>query len=102
MKPGPIQIMLGLELNTRKMVVGMTQEYRENLHGIMRKHWHKGRKTFKIKEMLTLVGKLARLGKGAQWGTVQAQAFYQREVIKAGRHGGEYPRRAEQVDAHPA
>ena len=67
MKPGPTQTMLGLNLNTRRMVVGMTPEYRANLHDIMRKHWHKGRKTFKIKEMLTLVGKLARLGEGAQW-----------------------------------
>ena len=43
------------------MTVGIPNEYRQDVCSLLKKHWHPGRKSFKISEIETLVGKLGRI-----------------------------------------
>lgn len=55
-------ILLGLVFNTRRMTVGVTDAYRQEVLNMMDKTWHPGRESFTAKEMELLVGKLGRIG----------------------------------------
>ena len=55
-------ILLGLLFNTRKMTVGVTEEYRKEVLDLLDKTWHPGREAFTVHEIELLVGKLGRIG----------------------------------------
>jgi hypothetical protein len=63
---GPIQIVLGLSLDTNKMTVGITEDYIQQVRSLLQK-WDPSRRFFNVSDMQKLVGKLARLGEGAPW-----------------------------------
>ena len=63
---GPIQIVLGLSLDTNKMTVGITDDYIQQVRTLLQK-WDPSRRFFNVGDMQKLVGKLARLGEGAPW-----------------------------------
>ena len=67
MTVGPYQTMLGLFYDTVNLVRGTTQEYRAELLTYLHESWPTSRTTFTAHEMQVLVGKLARLAKGAPW-----------------------------------
>lgn len=60
-------IYIGLKLNTRRMTVGITDKYRNELIELMDKCWNKAKKTFTVKELQELIGKIARLGEACRW-----------------------------------
>jgi len=64
---GPGQKMLGLNWETRRMSVGIPDMYINEVRAILKDTWHTGRDQFYAGEANKLVGKLARLGKGAPW-----------------------------------
>ena len=49
------------------MTVGITDEYRNKLIELMDKRWNKAKKTFTVKELQELIGKIARLGEACRW-----------------------------------
>ena len=61
------QIALGLAYDTVALTKGTTDEYRSNLLLMLDERWPKERCYFVAKDAQTLVGKLARLAKGARW-----------------------------------
>jgi hypothetical protein len=63
---GPIQIVLGLVVDTNRMIVGMTDEYIQKCRDLLNL-WDQYQRCFKVGDMQKLVGKLAQLGKGAPW-----------------------------------
>jgi hypothetical protein len=63
---GPRQIVLGLLVNTDKMTVSLTDKYIQQVRNLL-DLWDPNQRTFKVGDMQKLVGKLARLGKGAPW-----------------------------------
>jgi hypothetical protein len=48
------------------MTIGITEEYMEKVRILLSK-WNDKQRTFHVKEMQKLIGKLARLGEGAPW-----------------------------------
>ena len=64
---GPIQTVLGLTVDTNKLTVAITQEYRDEVRELLTLHWPISRRIFKVADIQKLVGKLARLGEGAPW-----------------------------------
>ena len=63
---GPRQIVLGLLVDTDKMTVSLTDEYIQQVRNLL-DLWDRDQRTFKVGDKQKLVGKLARLGKGAPW-----------------------------------
>jgi hypothetical protein len=63
---GPRQIILGLVVDTNKMTVGITDAYLQQVRELLH-NWDSKKCMFKVREMHKLIGKLARLGKGAPW-----------------------------------
>ena len=64
---GPIQTVLGLTVDTNKLTVAITQEYRDQVRELLTLHWPISCRIFKVADIQKLVGKLARLGEGAPW-----------------------------------
>lgn len=64
---GPRQVFLALAYNTVTMTKGTTDEYRTDLLSMMRERWSSKRVYFTARDAQVLVGKLARLAKGARW-----------------------------------
>ena len=64
---GTKQIMLGLEIDTDRMTVKITDDYRTEVLTLLQSQWNPSRRFFKVDEIQKLVGKLARLGEGAPW-----------------------------------
>jgi hypothetical protein len=64
---GPTQIVFGLYVNTNKMTIGITQEYREQVKSMLNDNWTSKCRFFRAGDMQKLVGKIARLGEGAPW-----------------------------------
>lgn len=60
-------VLLGLLFNSRTLTVAMTKEYLQELRDLLKKTWHKSRKSFFINELEVLLGKCARLGEAANW-----------------------------------
>lgn len=67
MQVGHQAVLLGLTFCTRKLTVGITEDYRKQLLELLNRSWHKSRKSFTINELEKLIGKCARLGEGAAW-----------------------------------
>ena len=63
---GPIQIVLGLVINTHTMTVGIMDEYIHKVRFLLSK-WDSTKRFFQVNGIQKLVGKLARLGEGAPW-----------------------------------
>ena len=64
---GPIQIVFGLYVDTNKMTIGITQEYRQQVKSMLNDNWTSKRRFFRAGNMQKLIGKIARLGEGAPW-----------------------------------
>jgi hypothetical protein len=60
------QIILGLVMDTNRMTVGITNAYLQQVRKL-HNNWDSKKHVFKVREMHKLIGKLARLGKGAPW-----------------------------------
>jgi|SaaInl74LU_5_DNA_1037368.scaffolds.fasta_scaffold03592_2 hypothetical protein len=67
LRVGPHQVLLGLRYDTINMTKGTTAEYRLELLIFIDTEWPSARATFTAHDMQVLVGKLARLAKGAKW-----------------------------------
>ena len=64
---GPIQTMLGLNLDTNKLMDAIPGSYVSDVHNLINTTWHKNRRTFIVSEAQQLTGKLGHLAKGAPW-----------------------------------
>ena len=74
---GPQQIMLGLDIRTRSLDVGITSEYLAQVRELLDSEWSCEQTTFKVDDMQRLVGKIARLGEGAHWiFKIMAQLYF--------------------------
>mmetsp|Transcript_29742 Transcript_29742/g.86679 ORF Transcript_29742/g.86679 Transcript_29742/m.86679 type:complete len:873 (-) Transcript_29742:2591-5209(-) len=62
----PKKIQLGLQFNTRDMVIRITEEARKKIIKEL-KHWHKSRRSFTAIEAAKLVGNLQHLATVSQW-----------------------------------
>jgi hypothetical protein len=62
----PRQIVLGLVVDTNSMTVAITPGYLQQVRDLL-DNWDINAHMFKVNDMQKLVGKLARLGKGALW-----------------------------------
>jgi hypothetical protein len=62
----PKQIILELIVETNKMTVGITDKYIQKIQDLSNL-WDPYRRLFKVNNMQKLIGKLARLGEGASW-----------------------------------
>jgi hypothetical protein len=58
---------LGLIVDTNKLTVGITPDYRNQVRELLNESWPASRRIFKVADIQKLVGKLARLGEGAPW-----------------------------------
>lgn len=56
------QILLGLVFDTRKMTVGITDEFRQDTLALLRSSWHACRRSFTVHDIEVLIGKLGRIG----------------------------------------
>jgi hypothetical protein len=63
----PIQTMLGLIINTNRMIVGVPDGYIQGVCLLMDSTWHTHCQQFTMKEAQELTGKLGHLAKGANW-----------------------------------
>ena len=57
-----VMVLLGLVFDTRRMTVSVTNEFREEVHELLKTTWHASRGAFTVSEMEKLVGKLSRIG----------------------------------------
>ena len=64
---GSQQIMLGLDIRTRQLDVGIPPEYLAEVRELLDSEWSYTQTTFRVENMQRLVGKIARLGEGAHW-----------------------------------
>lgn len=64
---GTSNVALGLVFNSRRLSLGITPKYRAAALDLLDKTWHPGRRRFTVNEAQKLLGKLARLAKGAPW-----------------------------------
>ena len=67
LKVSPYQTVLGLYYDTVNLTKGTTLEYRIQLLAYLDEHWPITRTSFTAHDMQILVGKIARLAKGARW-----------------------------------
>jgi hypothetical protein len=63
---GPRLLVLGLVIDTNKMIVGITDEYIQQVWELLQ-HWDPKWRFFKVSNMQKLVEKLAWLGEGTPW-----------------------------------
>ena len=61
-----VQTVLGLTVDTNKLTVGITPEYRNQVRELLLESWPISRRIFKVAD-IQKVGKMARLGEGAPW-----------------------------------
>ena len=62
---GPIQTMLGLNLDTNKLMDAIPGSYVSDVHNLINTPWHKKCQTFIVSEAQQLTGKLGHLAEGA-------------------------------------
>lgn len=60
-------VSIGLIFDSRRLTVGITKEYTDEVLDIINEQWPKGKKYFALDSIVVLAGKLARLGEGAPW-----------------------------------
>jgi hypothetical protein len=63
----PIQTMLGLLINTNRMIVSIPDNYIQGVHLLIESTWHTHHQQFTVKEAQELTGKLGHLAKGSNW-----------------------------------
>ncbi len=63
----PKQTMLGLIINTNRLTVAIPPKYLQEVLDLLNSTWHPNQCCFKVSEVQKLMGKLARLAKGANW-----------------------------------
>jgi hypothetical protein len=59
--------MLGLIINTNRLAVAIPAKYLQEVLDLLNSTWHPNQHCFKVSEAQKLIGKLARLAKGANW-----------------------------------
>ena len=64
---GPVQTMLGLDINTYRLSVGIPTQYVQEVLKLLNNTWHAGRKQFTVLEVQKLTGKVSHLAEGATW-----------------------------------
>ena len=64
---GPIQTMLGLNLDTNKLIVAIPGSYVSDVHNLINTTWHENSRTFIASKAQQLTGKLGHLAEGAPW-----------------------------------
>ncbi len=57
----PLQILLGLRVNTQEMTVSISDKFRSEVLALFTTTWHCHRESFTVKELELLVGKLGRI-----------------------------------------
>ena len=57
-----VMVLLGLVFDTRRMTVGITNDFRKEVLDLLTNTWHASRESFTVSEMEKLVGKLSRIG----------------------------------------
>jgi hypothetical protein len=62
---GPKQTMLGLIIDTNRLIVAIPPKYLQEILKLLNSTWHPNQRYFKVSEAQKLTGKLARLAKGA-------------------------------------
>ena len=63
----PIQTMLGLIIDTSRMIVSAPDDHIQSVCLLIDSTWHTHRQQFTVKEAQELTGKLGHLAKGANW-----------------------------------
>jgi hypothetical protein len=63
----PIQTMLGLLINTNRMIVSIPDNYIQDVCLMIESTWHTHCQQFMVKEAQELTGKLGHLAEGANW-----------------------------------
>jgi hypothetical protein len=64
---GSVQTVLGLTVDTNRLTVGITTEYRKQVRDLIALKWPISRRMFKVANIQKLVGKMAHLSEGAPW-----------------------------------
>jgi hypothetical protein len=64
----PKQTMLGIIINTNRLTVTIPAKYLQEVLDLLNSTWHSNQHCFKVSEAQNLMGKLAHLAKGANWG----------------------------------
>jgi hypothetical protein len=59
--------MLGLLIDTNRMIVGVPDDYIQGVCLLINSTWHTHRQRFMVKEAQELTGKLGHLAEGANW-----------------------------------
>ena len=67
MVAGPVQTMLGLNLDTNKLIVAIPCSYVKEIYNLINTTWHKNCQTFIVSEGHQLTGKLGHLAEGDPW-----------------------------------
>ncbi len=67
LKVAPIQTMLGLVIDTNRMIVSVADDYIQRVCLLIDSTWHTHRQRFMVKEAQELTGKLGHLAEGANW-----------------------------------
>jgi len=63
----PKQRMLGLEIDTNKLTVGIPSDYAAEVLTLLNTTWHSSRRRFTVGDAQKLTGKLGHLAEGANW-----------------------------------
>jgi hypothetical protein len=63
----PIQTMLGLLIDTNRIIVSIPDDYIQGVCLLIKSTWHTHRQQFTVKEAQELTGKMGHLAKGANW-----------------------------------
>jgi hypothetical protein len=64
---GPKQTMLGLIIDTNRLIVAIPAKYLQEVLNLLNSTWHSNQHCFKVSEAQKLTGKLACLAEGANW-----------------------------------
>ena len=57
-------VLLRFIFNTRRMLIGVTDDFRHEVLNLLKKHWYCGREAFGAPKIEKLVRKLSRIGQG--------------------------------------
>ena len=71
----PIQIMLGLVINTNRMIVSVPEDYIQGVCLLINSTWHTHRQQFTVKEAQELTGKLGHLAEVANWSSIYSPTY---------------------------
>jgi hypothetical protein len=63
----PHQVMLGLKIDTTRMMVSIPSSHTSDVFEILNLTWQPSCRSFMVQEAQTLTGKLGHIAKGAHW-----------------------------------